>query len=81
MNIELLTEFFGWCTLVNVAVLCFMTIMMASGGNRFAKRVHSRMFDVSEDQLDQVYFKYLANYKMAIMVFNLTPYIALKLMA
>ena len=81
MSTELLTEFFGWCTLINVAVLCLMTIMMASGGNRLAKRVHNRMFDVSEDQLEQMYFKYLANYKMAIMIFNLTPYLALKLMA
>ena len=43
------------------------------------KRVHSSMFGLADDDLDRAYFQYLAQYKIAIFVFNLVPYFALRL--
>ncbi len=38
------------------------------------------MFGLDEKDLNRAYFQYLAQFKILIIVFNVTPYIALKLM-
>jgi hypothetical protein len=79
-DIASLTEFLGWCTVINYGILVFATLMLAFAGG-WTKRVHSDLFNIPVDQLDMMYFKFLANYKLAIFMFNLAPYIALKIMA
>ncbi len=79
-NIQVITEFLGWCTVINYAVLLFSTLMIIAIGD-WAKTIHSKLFRISKDQLDPMYFNFLANYKLAVFIFNLAPYIALKIMA
>ncbi|MEM9283924.1 MAG: DUF6868 family protein [Verrucomicrobiota bacterium] len=80
MNVETLTTFFGWCTLINIGLMFFSTIALASMRD-WAKAVHSKWFGVPEVELDGLYFRYLAYFKIAVIVFNITPYLALKIMA
>jgi len=76
-----LTEFLGWCTLLNYAVLVFSALLLVSGVGNWAKRLHGQLFNLSETELNTLYFSYLANYKVAIFVLNLVPYLALKIIA
>lgn len=78
-DLQSLTTFLGWCSLINVGILLLSTAIIL-----FAKRtilqLHSQMFSVTESQLNQLYLQFIAHYKMLILIFNLVPYIALKLM-
>ncbi len=76
----LFTAFFGWCSVINIALLLLATIFISTF-NRFTKSIHHKLFHVSMKELDLVYFRYLAYYKLGILLFNLAPYLALKLMA
>ena len=61
----------------------FKVIFMSQGQvyEIYARSVgHGKMFGLSEADLSRQYFQYVANYKIAIVVFNLVPYIALVLM-
>ena len=80
MTLPLITQFFAWCTLINFAILILATIGIYAMGD-FAKRVHSRMFGIDPADLPAIYFKYLAYYKIAVLVFNLAPYLALRIIA
>ena len=80
ITIEMLTEFLGWCTVINFCVLIFSSIALVMVREPITK-VHAKMFGIHESGLSTVYFQYLGNYKIAILVLNLVPYIALKLMA
>ena len=40
-------------------------------------QIHGRMFGLDEPSLMRSYFQYLALYKIAILVFNLVPFLAL----
>ena len=42
-------------------------------------RLHSRMFGVNENEIPALYFQYLGYYKLLILIFNLVPYIAMKI--
>lgn len=80
MTIPELTELFGWMSVINVAILLFSTISLILT-RRLILRLHSRLFGVREEGLAQMYVQYLANFKLAVIVLNIVPYIALKLIA
>ena len=78
-TIETMTEFFGWCSVINMGLLILSsTLIIAIRGT--ASRIHGKMFNLDEKYLSQAYFQYLAQYKIAIIVFNIVPYFALKVM-
>jgi len=80
MPIEQLTSFFAWCTLLNFAFLLFATLCLMVMRN-FIMSTHSKMFGVKESDLPNIYFKYLAYYKIATIVFSLVPYLALRIIS
>ncbi len=80
MTIEALTELLGWSSIINIAVLLLSTIgVIAMRGT--ITGIHSKLFKLDEKDLGRAYFQYLAQYKIAIIVLNISPYIALKIMA
>jgi hypothetical protein len=78
-SIELLREFFGWCTLLHFLILMLASIVIAIFKKPVTK-LHSRISHLNEKELNRAYFRYLANYKIAFLVFSLAPYAALSLM-
>ena len=79
MTIEQLTTLLGWCTAINIGILAFSAIAVVFMKD-FAVKIHSSMFGIDPTNLPSTYFQYLGNYKIAIIVFNLAPWISLKLM-
>lgn len=78
MDITTITHVFGWMTLLNTGLLIFATIMLwAMGG--WAARIHGAMFVMAEIEVRSGYFDYLSRYKVLILVFNLAPYLALRI--
>ena len=78
-SMEALASFLGWCTVINVAILLVAALGVMAMRDTMAK-MHSRMFGVAEPDLRRAYFQYMANYKIAILMLNLVPYIAVKAM-
>lgn len=79
-DMETLTSFFGWCTVINVAFGSFAAIWIVVFRG-FTKGLHSAILGVDEDTLDTLYFQFLGNYKLLIFVFNFVPYLALRIMS
>ena len=79
-NIQTITSFLGWCTVINLGIYIF-TALVLMGFRESVKNIHSKLSGVLAENLDGLYFSYLGSFKMAIIMLNVTPYIALKLMA
>ena len=79
-NLETLTAFFGWMTVINMGLLIFSTIMLMLLKD-FVSRIHGRLFKIPPGELNPLYFRFLANFKVLVLIFNLAPYIALKIMS
>jgi hypothetical protein len=75
---ETLTTFFGWCSVINIVMLCAATLMLTTMRD-FISGIHGKMTGLGQPELSIAYFQYLANYKIAIVMLNLVPYIALKI--
>ena len=80
MTTEALTELLGWASVINIAILMFSTLMLIVMRGSVTK-IHSKLFGLDEKDLGRAYFQYLGQYKIAIIVLNIAPYIALKIMA
>ena len=79
-SLEQLTAFFGWCTFLNIGLLVFSTIILIVLKDPISS-IHSKLFGIEKEKLQSLYIHFLAYYKIAIIMFNLTPYITLKLIA
>ncbi len=79
-SIETIRAVLGWCLVLNMAFLFLAGLGLAFAGS-LAKQVHGPMYGLSESDLDRAYFQYLAQYKIGIFLFNLAPYIALRIVA
>lgn len=80
MNIEQITTFLAWLSIINIVLLGFSAIMILVFKDLITQ-IHSKLFKLSSTELMPIYFRFLAQYKLLIIVFNVTPYIALKLMS
>jgi hypothetical protein len=79
-DIETLTTFFGWCTVINIGIYLF-TVFAVTVMRNFAYRTNAKLFAISEEHIAKVTFQYIGAYKLMITVLCFTPYIALKIMA
>ena len=77
MSLKTLKTFFFWMTLINFLILVISTVGVVALTQEM-KVIHSQMFQVPSDELSQVYLEYLAWYKLLWMIFNLVPYISLR---
>ncbi|MEJ8474801.1 DUF6868 family protein [Roseibium algae] len=80
MTVEQLTQFIGWCSILNLTLLLFSTFIVISCST-WIRKIHASLFDLKEQDLSNSYFRYLAIYKILIITFNLVPYISLRLIA
>lgn len=79
-NLQTLTTFLGWCTVINFVFLIVASLVLIAMPGLVTK-VHSSMFGLDENVLRRDYVNYLANYKILIIVLNLVPYAALRIIA
>ncbi|WP_019895094.1 DUF6868 family protein [Hydrogenovibrio halophilus] len=80
LTMEALTAFFGWSSVINVVILLLSTLSVIAFRGAITG-LHARLFGLDETDLGRAYFQYLAQYKIAIIVLNIAPYLALKMMA
>ena len=76
MDIATLTEFFKYCTIINVAILLISTITMRTD---LIYNVHTKfgIWEGSKEAHKQLGYKIIGNYKILTIVFNAVPYFAL----
>jgi len=80
ITLSSLTTFLGWCSVVNIGLL-LLSVVCVTLIKGPVMNIHSKIFGIDKDELPFMYFEYLGQYKILIIVFNIVPYIALKIMS
>ena len=78
MNVELLTSLLMWCSVINGIVLVLWSSIFMLIPDTVC-RLHNRWFSIKKDNYDLLMYAFLGLYKILFLVFNLVPYISLKL--
>ncbi len=76
MDIQMLTSFFMWCTILNVGCLVLSFLMLAFAGD-FVYRMHTKWFPMQRETFNVVLYSFLGTYKMLVIFFNVVPWAAL----
>lgn len=77
MDMQKLTTFFMWCSIINGALLVLSTIGIVLGPD-FGLSLQSKLFHIPLETLNLALYLYLGLFKIAWLVFNVTPYLALR---
>ena len=76
MDIQTVTTFFMWCTIMNGVLLVFWsTIFILCPDLVF--RIHSKWFPVPRETFNVVVYSFLGLFKIIFIAFNVIPYLAL----
>ncbi|HPS94268.1 MAG TPA: hypothetical protein PK600_07390 [Deltaproteobacteria bacterium] len=78
MDIEKLTRFFMWCTIMNGALLVLWTVVYLLVPD-LVYRMQSIWFPLPRDTYDAAMYAFLGLFKILFLVFNVVPYVALLL--
>ena len=78
MSLETIRAALGWCTLLNWAIL-LLWLLFFKLGRDWVYRIHSKWFRLPSEHFDTIHYGGMAFFKMGIILFNLTPYLALRI--
>ncbi len=78
MTLDQLTAFFGWMTVLNIGFLALAWLFVWLEWPWITMIVR-RVFPLPVEKLDEDYFRWLIQYELFIYVFNLMPWLALKI--
>jgi len=76
MDIQTLTTFFMWCTILNVGLLILSSLICVCAAD-WAYRIHNKWFSISRETFNVAIYSFLGLYKIFVIVFNVIPYVAL----
>lgn len=76
MDIQTLTTFFMWCTIINGGMLVLATLILMAAPD-FVYRMHSRWFDISRESFNVAMYCTIAFFKVFFIIFNLVPWLVL----
>jgi hypothetical protein len=76
MDIQTLTAFFMWCSIINGSFLVIWSLLCMLAPD-LVYRIQSRWFPMPRETFGVVIYSFVGLYKIFFLVFNLVPYVAL----
>ena len=78
MDMQTLTAFFLWCTVINGGLLVLWTVILTVSPD-FVYRTQRRWFPLSRETFSVVIYAFLGLFKILVLVFNVIPYVAMRI--
>ncbi len=78
MTIELLRDTLAWCAVINIGLLLWWYLFITFAHD-WTYRWHTKWFKMSIDTFDAVHYGGMGLFKIGIFLFNLAPYLALRI--
>ena len=76
MDIQALTPFFKWCTIINGGLLVLWATLYSLVPDLLYRTQHT-WFPAERETFNAFFYGYLGLFKIFFLMFNLTPYLAL----
>ena len=76
MDIQTLTTFFMWCTIINGSLL-ILWVTMSIWTPDLVYRTQSKWFPIPRETFNVLMYSFLGLFKIVFLFFNVVPYVAL----
>ncbi len=80
MDIQTLTTFFMWCTILNGGIFVLWTVFCVFASD-FIYRTQRKWVPIPRETFNVVIYSFLGLVKVVFFFFNLVPYVALLIIA
>ena len=80
MDIQTLTTFFMWCTILNGGILILWAVFFLFAPD-FVYRTQSKWLPIPRETFNVIIYSFLGLVKVVFFFFNLAPYLALRIIA
>ncbi|MBN2070493.1 MAG: hypothetical protein JW814_03460 [Candidatus Krumholzibacteriota bacterium] len=80
MSIELLTMFFLWSSILNIGIM-IVSFLLFRIAHRYIYTVHGGWYKLSNEQIDLAIYRMMTIYKIFLFMFNIVPYVVLRIIA
>ncbi len=78
MTLEMIRSALAWCSLINI-VLLILWFLFFRFAHDWTYRTHSKWLNISVDGFDTMHYAGMGLFKLGILLFNLVPYFALRI--
>ncbi len=78
MTLELTRDFLGWCSIINIGLLLWWFFFITLARD-WTYRFHNRYFQISIEQFNVVHYAGIGLFKLCIILFNIVPYLSLRI--
>ncbi len=77
-TLDILRGVLGWCAVINMGMLLWWFLLLAFAHD-WVYRMHNKWFKIPVEPFNAIHYAGIAFFKIAIFVFNIIPYIALRI--
>ena len=78
MTLEVTRSMLAWCSVINIGLLLLWYLFFLLAHD-WMHRIHSKWFTIPVDRFDGIHYGGLGLFKIGILLFNLVPYLALRI--
>lgn len=78
MTLETARAVLAWCTVIDLVLFIWWFLFFALAHD-WMYRLHGRWFKLSVETFDALHYAGMALFKIVIIVFNLVPYLAMRI--
>ena len=78
MTLEAIRSALAWCTLINWGLMLWWFLFFTFAHD-LMYRIHSKWFKIPVEKFDALHYAGIAFFKILVFVFNLLPYLALRI--
>ncbi|MFH0845728.1 MAG: hypothetical protein V1930_09625 [Pseudomonadota bacterium] len=78
MTIEIVRDVLGWCAVIKIGLLLWGYLFFTLAHD-WMDRFHRKWFHLSVDTFDAIHYGGMALFKIGLFIFNLAPYLALRI--
>ena len=78
MTLEIVHDMLGWCSVIDIGLLLCWYLFFTFAHD-WMYRFHTKWFNLSVDTFDAIHYSGMALFKIGIFLFNLGPYLALRI--
>ena len=78
MAFEIIRDVLAWCAVINIGLLLWWVLFFLLAHD-WMYRFHGKWFKLSVERFDAIHYAGMAFFKICIFVFNIVPYLALRI--
>ncbi len=78
MTLITIRSMLAWCTVINMGLLIWWFLIFFFAHD-WVYRFHSKWYQIPQDRFDAIHYAGMAFFKILILMFNLVPYLALRI--